>query len=226
MMNPMPYRKTPIVKDEIYHVFNRSIARQPIFRTNKDYQRILQLINYYRFEKPSLRYSHFNRLPDKQKAQFFDALVQSSPMLAIMAYCIMPNHIHFLLKGLKPNAISAFMRNIQHSYSKYYNVKNNRVGSLFQDMFKAVRIETDEQLIHVSRYIHLNPVSSAIIEIGSLARYPWTSFPDYISGSSNGIVDTSIVLSYFKLREIYKQFVFDNADYQRELDKVKHLLIE
>lgn len=222
----MPYRKTPIVQDEVYHVFNRSVARQPIFNTKRDYQRILELINHYRYEKPSLRYSHFNRLPSEQKEQFLTNLREITPMLAILAFCIMPNHLHFLLKAVKPNAISMFMRNVQHSYSKYYNVKNNRTGSVFQDMFKAVRIETDEQLIHVSRYIHLNPVSSFLIKIESLGEYPWSSFPDYISERGGEIVDTKIILNFFKLKEIYKQFVFDNVDYQQELEKIKHLLME
>jgi len=222
----MPYRKTPIVQDEVYHVFNRSVARQPIFNTIRNYQRFLELINYYRYERPSLRYSHFNRLPPEQKEQFLTNLTKKDPMLTILAFCIMPNHIHFLLKGKIANAISTFMRNIQHSYSKYYNIKSNRIGSLFQDMFKAVRIETDEQLLHVSRYIHLNPVSSFIIKIKSLEEYPWSSFSEYTGRKSNLFVNTDLILSHFKSSESYRQFVFDNASYQQELEKIKHLLSE
>lgn len=117
------------------------------------------------------------------------------------------------------------MRNFQHSYSKYFNAKNERTGSLFQSMFKAVRIESDEQLIHVSRYIHLNPVSSFLINIESLTDYAWSSFKDYMN-PSDSIIATKSILDYFKSKEEYKKFVFNQADYQRELEQIRHLALE
>lgn len=224
----MPYRITPFVLGEIYHIFNRSIASQPIFKNQKDYQRITDVINYYRFKKLPLRYSYYNRLPKEQKNQFSqDYLINNKPMLNIVAYCIMPNHFHFLLQPFVINAISDFMRNMQNSYSKYYNTKYERTGSLFQFMFKAVRIETDEQLIHVCRYIHLNPITAYLIEIDKLERYPWSSFKNYLSSNEDySFVNPSIVLDQFKSRGVYKRFVFDQVDYQRELDKIKHLILE
>ena len=224
----MPYRKTPIVVKEFYHVFNRSIARQPIFKTTRDYQRMIQTIDFYRYPKPPLRFSFFDRLPLDQKEDFLRELKKTkTPMLEIISYCLMPNHLHFLLRPLVNAGASDFMRNIQHSYSKYFNTKNGRSGALFQGMFKAVLIETEEQLIHVSRYIHLNPVSAYLIEIDELENYQWSSFPDYIGKSSNNLpVDTQNVLGSFKSAEEYKKFVFDQADYQRELEKIKHLILE
>ena len=118
------------------------------------------------------------------------------------------------------------MNNFQHSYAKYFNTKNDRTGSLFQAMFKSVRIESEEQLLHVARYIHLNPVSSFIIEIDSLPNYPWSSLKDYFSDGKKSLIDTKSILGHFKSKEDYKKFVFDQADYQQKLEGIKHLVLE
>lgn len=226
----MPYRKTPIVPGETYHVFNRSNAKEPIFLNYYDYQRAIELIKYYRFVKLLLRYSHFNRLMPEQKEKYANTFMKDpSISLKIIAYCLMPNHFHLLLQPLYEKALSNFIRNFQHGYSKYFNTKQQRTGSLFQSMFKAVRIETDEQLTHVSRYIHLNPVTSYLIKEDSIGSYPWSSFKDYIQVdkvSERSLVEPSLVLGQFKSPEEYKKFVLDQIDYQRELDKIKHLILE
>lgn len=222
----MPYRTVPFVVNEVYHIFNRSIARLPIFIDRNDYERVLDLVNYYRFSSPPLRFSHYKRLSIEQKVEFEKSfMVNENSMLEILAYCIMPNHFHFLLKPKKDNAVSDFMRNLQNSYSKYFNTKRERTGSLFQFMFKAVRMETDQQLLHVSRYIHLNPVTSYLREIKDLDAYEWSSFKDYVS-NIRSFVNKEMVLGNFKSNQEYKKFVFDQAEYQRELDKIKHLALE
>ena len=222
----MPYRNIPFVTNQIYHVFNRSIASQPIFVYRRDYERVLELVNYYRFKKPPLRFSHYKRLSKEQKEEYRNSfMINRRPMLEILAYCIMPNHVHFLLRPKINNAVSDFMRNLQNSYSKYFNTKHKRTGSLFQFMFKAVRMETDEQLMHVSRYIHLNPVTSYIIEVEDSGRYEWSSFKDYVL-DINSFVSKEMILSHFKSAQGYKKFVFDQAEYQRELSKIKHLSLE
>ena len=222
----VPYRTVPFVSNQVYHVFNRSIARLPIFIEKNDYQRVLDLVNYYRFSKPPLRFSHYKRLSKEQKIEFEKLhMVNNKSVLNILAYCIMPNHFHFLLRPKKDNAISDFMRNIQNGYSKYFNTKTERTGSLFQFMFKAVRMETDQQLLHVSRYIHLNPVTSYMREVKDLDAYEWSSFKDYVF-DTNSFIDKEMVLGGFKSRDDYKQFVFDQAEYQRELGRIKHLVLE
>lgn len=222
----MPYRKIPIKAEQIYHVFNRSVAKQPIFLTRRDYERAIEVLSFYRYKKPPLRFSFFKRLEQKTRIDFITNLeTNGEKLVEILAYCIMPNHVHFLLKPFEDQSISAFMRNFQHSYSKYFNIKNQRTGSLFQSMFRAVRIESDEQLLHVSRYIHLNPVSSFIINIDSLTDFAWSSFKDYIN-LDDSLTTTNIILGYFKSNEEYKKFVFDQAGYQRELEQIKHLALE
>ncbi|MBI2020700.1 transposase [Candidatus Daviesbacteria bacterium] len=224
----MPYRKTPLITDEVYHVFNRSIAGLPIFLNNKNYQRALDTINFYRFEKPGLRFSHYNRLPMQQKSEFLENLKSgNAKRVRIWAYCLMPNHIHFVLKQLSENGIANFMSNVQESYAKYFNIREERTGALFQSMFKAVRIETDEQLIHVVRYIHLNPLTAYVIrETKELETYPWCSFVEYINRQNAGIADKEDVLSYFSSLKRLKDFTYDQVDYQRKLAEIKHLALE
>lgn len=150
----MPYRKVILATDEIYHVLNRGVAKQPIFLENRDYVRALELLNYYRFDKPGMRFSFFSRLTQNLKNSFWDNLQKKSQNLVeIISYCLMPNHFHLLLKQLEENGISTFMRNFQNSYAKFFNIKHQRVGPLFQSIFRAIRIEDNEQLLHVNRYI-------------------------------------------------------------------------
>ncbi len=94
-------------------------------------------------------------------------------------------------------------------------------------MFKAVRILTDEQLLHVTRYIHLNPVTAFILkDLKELSDYPWSSYPVYIGKQSSDNISTSEVLGFFSSKDKFIKFTEDQIDYQRELDKIKHLLLE
>jgi putative transposase len=93
-------------------------------------------------------------------------------------------------------------------------------------MFKAVRIETDEQFLHVSRYIHLNPVTSYLVKIKNLISYSWSSFPEYMKTHPHKLSSPDELLAYFKTPRDYQRFVFDQADYQKELAKIKHLTLE
>lgn len=223
----MPYRKVILATDEIYHVLNRGVAKQPIFIQNRDYLRALDLLNYYRFENPGLRFSHFGQLSQSLKNSFWNNLEKTShPLVEIINYCLMPNHFHLLLKQLRENGISKFMANFQNSYARFLNTKYKRVGPLFQSIFKAVRIESNNQLLHVNRYIHLNPSSSYLVKINKLSEYPWSSFPDYLGIKQTTFVSPKLVLDQFKNVDDYKKFVFDQADYQRKLQDIKHMLLE
>lgn len=224
----MPYRNLVFTNEEIYHVYNRAVAKIPIFKQKRDCERYLNVIDYYRYNNTPFRYSFLNRLNKEQKENTIKNLhKENSRLVEIYAYCLMPNHFHFLVKQLEFNGIAGFMRNIQNSYAKYINTKYNRTGALFQALFKAVRIETTEQLLHVSRYIHLNPVLAYIISIEQLEQYLWSSFPDYIKEKEiTPFINTRYVLENFKSPIKYKEFVFDQADYQRELEDIKHLTFD
>jgi putative transposase len=224
----MPGREVPLVTNQYYHVLNRGVFSQPIFKDKKDYQRMWESTFYYQNQKPSLSYSHFLRLPARDRTEFLEKLqTQSKFLVEIIALCFMPNHFHLLLKQIQDNGISLFMANLTNSYTRYFNTKNERIGHLFQGKFKAVMIETDEQLLHVSRYIHLNPYSSYLVKnLSKLTDYPYSSLPEYIGISSTNFFQKEIILDQFKSISSYQKFVFDQADYQRSLEQIKHLALE
>lgn len=226
----MPGRKTPLITNEVYHVLNRGIALQPIFLNKRGYDRALQTIFYYQNRQPPLKYSRFLTLSNKRRLKILEKLkAQRKFLVEIIAFCLMSNHFHLLLKQLVDKGISKFMSNFTNSYTRYFNTKKERKGPIFQGKFKAIRMETEEQLLHVSRYIHLNPYTSYIIKgLKEIENYPYSSFPEYIEKSQINLCDCDkeIILNQFKDIESYKKFVFDQADYQRKLETIKHLLLE
>lgn len=198
-----------------------------IFSSNSSYERFLDLVDYYRFTDTPFSYSQFQKSSLEERKNIMDALKgKNNFQVKILAYCLMPNHFHLLLKQLNENGIPEFMRRIENGYAKYNNIKNKRVGPLFQSIFKAVRIETDEQLLHISRYIHLNPVTNFLVDIKNFLSYPWSSFHEYTNPSTSSFIDSQTVLSFFKNKNSYFKFVLDQIDYQRKLAKIKHLIID
>jgi len=175
-----------------------------------------------------MNFSSFTKLPIQQRKEIFDQLIKDNIIqIEILAFCLMKNHFHLLLRQVLNKGIGTFTSNIQNGYARYFNIKSERKGPLFQSVFKAVMIETDEQLLHVSRYIHLNPSTSYLVEIKNLTTYPWSSLPLYFKdGKETSFTNTKFILGSFKNKENYKDFVFDQAEYQRKLYDIKHLIIE
>jgi len=189
---------------------------------------MLGVVAFYQNADSPLRYSKFLLLSKKERGIVWTKIKKAENFLVeIVAYCLMPNHFHLLLKQLKNDGIKQFISNITNSYTKYFNTKRKRSGPIFQGRFKAVRIETGEQLLHVSRYIHLNPYSSYLIrQINELLNYPYSSLPEYLQKGGEKICNQDFILNNFKTKKDYKRFVFNNADYQRKLQDIKHLLLE
>lgn len=224
----MPARYNPLVQDFYYHIYNRGVNKRPLFKTKRDCNRFMLLIRFYKTIDYPIKFSKFIKLAVDQRKEIWNRLATGKTHIDILAYCLMPNHFHFLLKQNTKNGISKFLANLQNSYAKYFNIKNERIGPLFQGQFKAVKIDSEEQLLHVSRYIHLNPYSSAIAKDSkSLEDYIWSSLPEYIgSDIQYEICAKEVVLNSFKNPESYKKFVFDNTDYQKELENIKHLTFD
>lgn len=225
----MPYRKTLLVQDQIYHVFNRGVAGLPIFVSVKDYSRFLELVDYYRFINTPVSFSHLKKMLEEEKKKILSGLEKKDEtQIEILSYSLMNNHFHFLLKQLTKSGISKFMANLQNGYAKYFNIKTRRAGPLFQSIFKAVGIETDEQLLHVSRYIHLNPSTGYLVDTNNLLNYKWSSLPEYLEEVTNNFSFTSkdLILGLIGGADKYRQFLFDQAQYQRKLGLIKHLTLE
>lgn len=214
----MAYRKIPLVTGEIYHVFNRGVEKREIFTNYWEYQRFFETFRFYQVANPPTKFSLTLPKCRTQCVNDKDCLVE------FLCYCLMPNHFHLIIKQLADNGISIFMRRFTDSYTRYFNTRNNRVGPLFQGSFKAVRIVDDEQLLHLSRYIHLNPyVANLTNDINS---YQWSSYHEYIKDITSKLCNTELIMSHFKNIEQYKKFTIDYADYARTLGEIKNLQID
>lgn len=127
----MPGRNIPLITGQYYHVLNRGISLQPTFIGTRDFQRAIELMQYYQNEKPLIRYSQFLVLSKIRRKKILENLLKEKKFLAeIISYCFMPNHFHLILKQLKENGISKFMSNFSNSYTRYFNIKNKRNGPL------------------------------------------------------------------------------------------------
>lgn len=222
----MSNARVPLADGQYYHVFNRGIARQPIFHDKLDYQQALLALSYYRFQAPLLKLSRFKELAREERENLMMKLqTLDKTYVKIISFVLMPNHIHFLLQQSGAGGITTFMSKFTNSYTKYYNTKYQRIGPIFQGLFKAVLIETDEQLLHVSRYIHLNPLVSFVVKEEQFLTYPWSSLPDYLNGTSD-IVSLNPVLGHFSSVTNYQQFVLDQVEYGKQLELIKHLTFD
>ncbi|TSC86829.1 MAG: Uncharacterized protein G01um10147_704 [Microgenomates group bacterium Gr01-1014_7] len=224
------FRRVIFANDEIYHVFNRGVEKRPTFTNKRELDRAVETLDYYRFADLPGKLSKFLTLPLEERIKIIKNIkTDFKKLVDIISYCLMPNHFHFLLKQKVEHGISVFTANFTNSYTRYFNSRHERIGPLFEGIFKAVRIESEEQFIHVSRYIHLNPVTSYMIEPERLATYLWSSYPEYMNLSPNNIAEKDAILSLISsknAKEKYKLFVLDQADYARKLDQIKHLILE
>lgn len=219
-------RKQRLVNGQIYHIFNRSISNFEIFRNSCHYLRILEAIRYYQRENPPLKFSDFIELSEKNQSNFYrDSLyLERQKIVKIVAYCIMPNHFHLILEQKKENGISIFVRNILNSYTRYFNTRHKRKGPLWEGRFKSVLVGTDEQLIHLTRYLHLNPVTAYLAN--NPEDWVYSSCREYLLE----IKEIDAICEYggiLNIRpDLYKQFMQDRISYQRELAKIKDLFLE
>jgi len=223
----MPGRDIQLVNEEVYHVFNRGVSSQTIFNCDRDYFQFLDRIKYYQNGYLSIGYSQLNDLSLAVRGDLLTKLSEKKNFLVdIIAYCLMPNHFHLILKQKIENGISKYLSNLTNSYTRYYNIKHKRVGPILQGKFKAIKVENDEQLLHLSRYLHLNPYSAGIVEnLKELFKYPYSSLIEYYN-HHKGICQTDIILEQFQNSSSYKKFVLDQADFQRNLQIIKKQILE
>ena len=219
-------RRNPLKTTEIYHVVNRSIAGYTIFNNNHEFFRMLSAIRYYQRKNPEISFSKLFE-PDsdgKKSSCDFGVLQSNEKLVDIVSYCLMPTHFHLILKQLVDNGISTFINNVANSYSRYFNLKHKRKGPLWEGRFKSILVKSDEQLLHLTRYIHLNPVTAFILNAPE--KWPMSSYTEYLSLTE----ENDRICNYHTILNIepsaYKKFVEDRISYQRELAKVKDLLLE
>lgn len=200
----------------VYHVYNRGVEKRTIFTSESDYKVFMYYLFIYvsSIRKVLLNYPN---LPLRLQAK------NLSNEVNLISYCLMPNHFHLLIKQHSENGTTKLLKQITNAYTEYFNKKYKRDGSLMQGKFKAVDITSDELLIHVSRYIHLNPVAANICN--SIDEWQWSSAKEFQT-PHNGLCSKELVLNQFLSHEKYFQFMNDHVGYARELEDIKHLTID
>lgn len=213
-------RKDILVEGQYYHIFNRSIAGFKIFNNNREYSRFIDLIRYYQFQDRPVRYSYYLEYLSK-----FGNIENNDDkkLVSIVSFCLMPTHFHLLLKQLKPNGISILMSIVENSFTRYFNTLHKRKGPLWESRFKNVLVSTDEQLLHLTRYIHLNPVTADLIK--KPEKWEYSSYPEYLKGKrARGICEFDDILDIQPKQ--YREFANDRKNYQRQLSIIKSQLID
>lgn len=216
-----------MVNEEIYHIFTRSIADYVVFNNDSDFERMRQLFQYYTIAN-SAKYSDFIASKLVGNEGFYRAFnivrQDKENLVQKIAYCFMPTHTHFILKQLAKNGISKYMQDILNSYTRYFNTVHKRKGPLWESRFKSVLVTSDEQLLHLTRYLHLNPVTAKLVD--SPDKWPFSSYNEYLSRDDA----VTSVCQFNDILEIkpflYRKFVCDRIAYQRELAKIKKLMID
>jgi len=225
---PSTPRKDPFANGQIYHVINKSIEGFRIFPSVASYQRMKYLIMYYQVAVKMQKFSQFVELKFVRENGFEVALnnmtANYSRHIQIIAYCLMPTHIHIVVKQLLKNGASIFMANVLNSYARYFNTKYNRKGPLWSGRFKNVLVETDEQLIHLTRYVHLNPTTAALVD--KPEEWQFSSYMEYVNpGAIENRLCEFKELVGMKPGE-YQKFTNDHKDYQRQMALIKGLALE
>jgi putative transposase len=215
-------RKTKFVVGEFYHVYNRGVEKRIIFQNVTDYKRFLALL-YIANSSEQVHLSNDVWYKDSSLDKVFEK-DRGEPLVAMGAYCLMPNHFHLLLTPLVEGGISKFMLKLQTGYSMYFNKKNDRVGALFQGVFKSQHIDDDTYLRYIYAYIHLNPAKlknskwkiqpkSFLTKLKKfIAEYLYSSLREYLSGNYKIIdlkpfpVDKEQIVDYNSMVDDFSDF--------------------
>lgn len=188
-------RKISFSIDEWYHCFNRGVEKRTVFENEFDANRFLMSLYLANGTKPiSL---HNDNKPELAKVFTSD---RGKPIVAIGAYCLMPNHFHLLLKEIMEGGIATFMQKMGTAYTMYFNAKYERVGNLFMKPFRARHVADDRYFQYVLQYIHCNPAELYEPEWKSgkvrnlrlmqkrLAEYPYSSLRSYTKIANDPIL--------------------------------------
>lgn len=201
-------RKLVFEDHECYHIYNRGVDRRTIFHSPNHFQRFVNTIDRI------LSTGSATPRPVYDQSQALNRHID------ILAYCLMPNHYHFLIRQSQNVGITRFMQQLNTSYTKYINLNLHRTGHLFEHTFKAKHIESEDTLLHVSRYIHLNPLLAHLVP--SAQEYEWSSLPEFLGRRPRQFITPDDILSHFPNPAAYEHFVSDQIEYAILLKKAEH----
>lgn len=222
----MGSRKIPFSVDEHFHCYTRGIDKRITFQDEQDYERFIETLYVCN------DISRFNR-DDHLSASHVEILQPErlKPLVEVLAYCLMPNHFHLVLKEITEGGISLYMQRVGTMYTMYFNTRNNRVGGLFVGPFRAKHIDTDIYLKHVIQYTHLNPLEfympdwkqgvgtySPLLE-KKLMQYTYSSLPEYngIKRVQKNVLTMKAVESLYDSLPSLSESISAAAEYYKNL---------
>ena len=208
-------RKVSFAEGEHYHLYNRGVDKRVIFSSLADYKRFLMLL-YLANSEYDIRIG--NLLKSKRYEDIF-VRERGEPLVAIGAYCLMPNHFHLLVTPLAKDGISRYMLKLQTGYAMYFNTKNERSGSLFQGPYRSAHVDDDRYLQYLYSYIHLNPaklqdplwrenVHSRNELMKFVERYPYSSYSAYLN-ATHTITNPTMFPDYFSSKDDVRSHIAD-----------------
>jgi putative transposase len=209
-------RKTEFAKGEYYHIFNRGVDKREIFLNWDDLNRFYQSMEEFNTLEPigSIYENSF------RKDKLGNLVSKQEKLVDFVCYCLNPNHYHFILKQLVEKGIEKFMHRLGLGYVKYFNEKHKRSGVLFQCPYKAVHIDSNEYLLHLSVYVNLN---NKVHKLGN--QVSKSSWKEYFS-NKNLFCERETILGQFKNPEDYRKFAMNSLIGIRERKELEKLLIE
>jgi putative transposase len=216
---PSKYLKRDFKANHFYHIFNRGAYKNNIFLDNQDYNTFTSILSYY-LKFPLAKHFSYHKLAINPYVKVTNLYIDS---VHLISFCLMPNHFHLLLKetplATKQTGISNLMRRVMIAYSMYYQDKHQHSGALFQGRYKNVEIETHEQLLYISKYIHRNP-TKIINRFQALKSYSYSSYLAFIGNTQN--------TKWLHPEEILKLDYYKNSkkpqkDYQKFVQESDHI---
>jgi len=170
-----------------YHAYNRGCNRERLFVNDENYLFLLK----------------------RAKSYLLDY------RLSVIAYCLMPNHYHFLCRPEEDDSLSRYIQRLFNSYTQAFNEQQGRSGTLFEGRYKSILVDTDESVIHLCRYIHLNPVRAGLVNDPS--QWPYSNYLDWVGKRDGILVDREFVGQYFTTPADYEDFVISDVDQSTEM---------
>jgi REP element-mobilizing transposase RayT len=189
----MPYRRNVFAPDQVYHIYNRGVNGMDIFVRPENYLYLLRKVKLLLAELP----------------------------IALLAYCLMPNHYHFVLRQEREIPISTFVQRLFQAYTQAFNRQQGRRGPLCEGRFRHVHADRDEYVVHLCRYVHLNPVAAGLVVRPS--DWPYSNYLEWIEERSGTLVDRAFIRQYFPTPAAYTAFVEDAIPPEKERDLQPYL---
>ncbi len=204
-------RRTIIAPGEYYHVYNKRILEEPLFREKRDFIRFLFLLVFFQSphgitntKRQVDYYQNHNEFSVDKEIK--DQIVQER-VVELIAFTLMPTHFHILLRELQEGGISRYLQRIEAGYARYYHIKYEVLGHVFKGSFGITYVESNQQLIYLSTYLHRNP-RELLAWRNKEQNYPWSSYQDYLGSNRWGkLLKPGIVLGQFNSPAEYRRFV-------------------